>query len=193
MTYNYIVDIRNGSLAKIQTNIITSDAVNNKRNFEEYPITLAARFKQEDILDFFISIGANVDLVGDTSYAAIHWAVVNNDSSILSKLINANANLEVKQSLTLLGRAIFSTENTALHLAAARDHSTIVQTLIDEGVNLDTQNKLGYTPLHLCVKRDYTVTTQKLIDAGADKTITNNDGLTASNLSTSSEMNTILA
>ena len=216
MTHNYIVDIRDGNLTTIQSMITTAVEADNKHNFDEYAISLAVRFGQTAIFNYLVTLGANLDLVSDNSFSAIHWAAVNNDNTMLASLISNGANVETKQKTSL---------NSSLHLSVARNYDTITQTLLNANANVDVANACFYTPIHLCVKKgystmtqtlidasanlnpkdnigntplhlsvigDYTVIAQKLLDGGADKTITNDETLTPANMPECSAAMTIV-
>lgn len=192
MTYNYVQYIRDGNLSSVEANITTTELADYKNSFEDYPINAAARFRQQAILECLVGLSANINALSDNGYSALHWAVVNEDSTMVDYLITNSANINLKQNCSGIERINHSMQCAALHLASIRNLATITQSLIDAGANTDLQNKIGNTALHMSSTRDHTVIAQKLITAGADKTIINDDGATALDLSTSEEITTIL-
>lgn len=95
---------------------------------------------------------------------------LNNDSQILSQLINSTREI--------------ITNNTPLHLACHLGNWEFIDIVLDiEGVEIDPVNRDGETPLHLAVKyaneepeHGYFVV-DNLLDAGADPRILDNHKL----------------
>jgi len=215
--------IRDDSQANIEASITTVGIADTKLPCGNYPVILSVQYTKQDALEYLNGLGADLDVISENSYSAMHWAVVNNDSTALDYLITNGADINIKQvkfaspftqGNTPLGMAATRSYNTlmqtlidasanvdlkntcldtALHLCSRRANSTGAQKLIDASANVDLINNAGNTPLHVCAIKDDTTIAQKLVDAGANKATTNNDGDTAADLSGSAGMDTILA
>ena len=100
------------------------------------------------------------------------FAVINNDIEVVKRLINDEANVNIRDNFG----------NTLLHYAK---NTTVIRTLKEAGVDVNTKNKFGNTPLHSNSQGHiYSIENEKikkvlaLIEAGAEVNVKNDDGKT---------------
>ncbi|KAH6970798.1 ankyrin repeat-containing domain protein [Ilyonectria sp. MPI-CAGE-AT-0026] len=126
-----------------------------------------------DVLDdetmiVLINAGANLNLVDDDKgQTPLHIAILHSRWNLATKLIQAGADLEVRQPD---GR-------TALHLAISMRNHEFAQLLISRGAKVDRVLR-EHTPLTMAISTQCTAITANLIDSGADPNLPSRNGNT---------------
>ena len=103
----------------------------------------------------------------DDGYTALQRAATRGHHEIVSRLINAGADLNIQNNY----------ENTALHWAAFYEHNEVTSRLLEAGADLNIQNKDGKSCLHFAAEKSQEIVV-KLLEAGADPYLQNNEGKT---------------
>jgi uncharacterized protein len=116
------------------------------RDGDRTTVTALVRKGTEDI---------NAKLPDGTS--ALHWAVRNDDSELVSLLIQAKADVN----------AVDPDGVTPLSLACANANADLVRNLVAAGANPDLADKAGVTPLMAAVRRPRMESIRALLDAKA--------------------------
>ena len=98
---------------------------------------------------------------GDEQYTALMWACLYGHKKIVEKLLNADADLEVKTKTPM---------NTALHYASRSNQASIVELLLQRGAKVDVKKKDLKTPLMLAAKNGYAEVVEMLLKYQADYT-----------------------
>lgn len=120
------------------------------------PLHYAIRTGRDDIAGIFIRMGkgVNTHAKNKDKTTPIMDAVENKRTNVVSTLIDAGADLRVRDS----------EERSLLHLALMKDELAIARTLLDAGVT----NDVAFTPLHGAVLRNDESNVTRLIAKGAD-------------------------
>ena len=104
----------------------------------------------------------------DDGYTALQRAAERGSHEIVSKLINASANLNTQSNFG----------NTALHWAVFNGHNDVTSTLLEAGADFNIQNNDGKTVLHWAADRGNEEFVSKLLEAGADPLLQDKEGKT---------------
>lgn len=151
---------------------------------------------QEDMVDFLIENGAQVNAQDHDGVSPLHMASRENSVEIAQMLVNAHATVNIQDNkgmsplqisiirgsddiaLFLLGKGadvhiIDKDGQSPLHYAAEWEASEVVQSLISKGADPNLQDKDGNTPLH--VTQDEEIF-DFLVKFGADPTLRNKKG-----------------
>lgn len=129
-----------------------------------------------EVCRLLVSRGANMEIVADSGYTALMWALVNGASHEAAELLlDLGANPDPK---TTPVSAFAGALSTPLILAASNRLSRVARRLIDAGVDLDAKDASGWTALkHVCrIGQDDIV--RALIEAGADINLPDEEGWT---------------
>ena len=130
-----------------------------------------------------ITLGANVDWQDEEyNMTALHWAAYYNRIKIVKILIDAGADLDVRNNMGY----------TALHRAAYYNRIKIVRMLINAGANVNVQDYEGCTLLHDLAFWRNIKTVKILIAAGARKDIQNKQGRIPYDLADTEELKNLL-
>lgn len=137
-----------------------------------------------NLVSDLIVLGANLNWQDEDydGWTPLHWAVINGRVEIVRMLIEARADLDVKD---IWGRG-------PLHYATMNGNLKIIGALIEARAILNIQDEWGYTPLHKAIMNGEIETVRMLIDAGAKKDIQDYIGRLPYDLARSEEMQTIL-
>ena len=126
---------------------------------EPPPLWSAAMAGNLELLHKTIASGADVESkYGPNARTALGVAASQGDQNLVVALIEAQANLNVKDSGGL----------TPLHLAADMDRTEAITALIKAGADKESTNASGETPLMQACVRNKPRAVQALIDAGAN-------------------------
>ena len=117
-----------------------------------------------------ITLGANLEWQDNVGFTALHVCAFNNHPEIARILLDAGADLNMRESYYGL---------TALHECAYWNRPEIARILIDAGADLNMQVNDGWTAVHVCARFNRPEIARMLIDAGADLNIQSNCGFTA--------------
>ncbi|WP_371219232.1 ankyrin repeat domain-containing protein [Orientia tsutsugamushi] len=133
-------------------------------------------------LKLLLDNGANVNLMDNDGYTALHYASARGRIDVVEFLLNNNADINI------------TGKNTVVHSAAKNGHKDMVQFWLDRYPNMiNLQDNDGYTALHLVAKHRFTIlphdvhinrfdVAEMLLNRGVDTNIQNNDGNTALHL-----------
>ena len=189
----------------------------NFEDYDPYELMIISPNKKAEMLVSELEKGtkANLNLVSDliTLGANLDWQSVSgktplllcagiNHVEILRMLIDAGADLNMKnnsgwaalhncayrknclESAKMLIEAGADVNiqkedgSTALHLSVINQYWKITELLINNGADLNIQDEEGNTPLHIASSNGLVDTTDLLLRNGADPSIQNNDGHT---------------
>ncbi|WP_371220042.1 ankyrin repeat domain-containing protein [Orientia tsutsugamushi] len=144
-------------------------------------------------LKFLLDNGANVNLMDNDGYTALHYASARGRIDVVEFLLNNNADINI------------TGKNTVVHFAAKNGYKDMVQFWLDRYPNMiNLQDNDGNTALHLVAKHRFTIlphdihtpnhigaddydkrfidVAEMLLNRGVDTNIQNNDGNTALHL-----------
>ncbi len=153
------------------------------------------------IIDYLISVGADINFQDKYIESPLHLAVRDGNEKIINFLVENKADLNIKniKGDTPLHLAVENKNmetiiclissgvelnnqnnegNTLLHIATEKRSTDIIRSLIACGANTSIKNNKGDTPLHLAAKNDYKEILNLLIENEANTTIQNNKGNT---------------
>nr|XP_034184113.1 uncharacterized protein LOC117606144 isoform X1 [Osmia lignaria] len=140
---------------------------------------VAAEFGHQEIVDFLLKKGANVNARNDRGGIPLHTAALNGHLEVVNTLIlnGADVNARVLHGCTSLHYAIENGHekianillehgananvsdktynNTPLHYAAMNGHERIVEALLENNANTNITTVEGFTPLHLAVQNGH--------------------------------------
>jgi ankyrin repeat protein len=91
----------------------------------------ACEYGRNEVVDFLLSHGANIQNQANTGQTALHWAVIGGQKETIRLLLSRGAQLEAKNMYggTALGQAQWS----ALHADSTIDYSAIIDLLKRQG------------------------------------------------------------
>ena len=135
--------------------------VKNKNSNNETLLHHAAGMEDLEMVNLFISKGANVNARCDKGRAPIHLAAQNDNVEVMKLLVSKGANIEAKE------------ENgaTPLHYAAINNCLEVAKFLVSKGAKVSSKSDTGMTPLHYGAlsKGDSSIAVVKfLVSKGAD-------------------------
>ncbi|XP_044253165.1 ankyrin repeat domain-containing protein 27-like [Tribolium madens] len=128
-------------------------------------LTFATVLGRTEIVEFLISLGAEVNSVDYFGRSALHYACLKGFQDVLLILVNCKAEVNVRDH----------DRNTPLHVACNNGHENCVKALFytSKGLDIDCVNKHGDTPLHLAIKWNYVGIVRVLIENNANACIAN--------------------
>lgn len=142
----YYTLVRDGTQEEVEAAVTTVAEADVLLPCGQHFAVVAARFGKQDALEYLAGLGADLDVIDENGYGAIHWAIANNDITALDYLIASGANVDLKQAK---GTSTFSSENTALHMASARGYDALAQALVDATASKVLTNVNGSTAADL--------------------------------------------
>jgi ankyrin repeat protein len=126
-------------------------------------IRIAAKNKQYKVVDYLLSVGADLTIGGEHRGSTLTAAVMTGKLDLVKKVVaGGKANLDFKESLMRLNDG-----KTALMIAATRDFSDIVQYLGAQGAKINVARACGETALYYAAKRGSVRVVQYLLSKGA--------------------------
>jgi ankyrin repeat protein len=158
--------------------------ITDQRNadlFDWTPLHFAAEAGQKDIVEYFISTGADVEATNIFNQTPLEFAMDKNHKEIAKLLIEQGidislhtavrlGNLETVKSLVEDVDEINAKDSqgrTPLYFAAQSGQKDIVEYLITHGADVNAENNRGETPLQLAVYKDHKEIAELLIEHGA--------------------------
>jgi len=102
----------------------------------------AAEYGRNEVLEFLLRHGADLDAEANTGQTALHWAVIGAQVETINLLLAHGANLETKNSYggTALGQAIWSAAH-ANRQKEEEDYVAVIKTLIKSGAHIDDDSR----------------------------------------------------
>jgi hypothetical protein len=132
-------------------------------------VHLAVESADEDIIEFLLGKGANINAKEDKSgFTALHHAVRLGKQNAVELLIAKGADINAKDD---------ESGFTALHHAVRLGNRDTVETLIARDADINAKDKQGHTPLYIAANHDYKAA-EFLMSKGADSSIRIESGLT---------------
>ncbi|EAY13661.1 ankyrin repeat protein, putative [Trichomonas vaginalis G3] len=132
-------------------------------------IIYSVMFNIPSLLEYFLSIGANINEKDINGQTALHIAAENNSIETVELLISHGASIYEKDNYG----------KTALHVAAMHNNKETAEFLISHGANINEKNENGKTALHYAAMNYSEETAEVLILHGANINEKDNDGETA--------------
>ena len=111
------------------------------------------------IVRILLNKGADVSIVGDDGFTALHLAVQTGNLAVSTLLVEAGADVNLQ--------ARNSNGGTALLMSAQKGHLEVMKMLIDAGADLRATTSKGSTTLHLAAEYGHTEVITALLKAGA--------------------------
>jgi ankyrin repeat protein len=195
--------------------LTTSETVNTQDNygwsalhFISYRLSKKENLLQNEIVDFLIQSGANVNLQNRKGFTPLHLAIKNSALYTSQALIDNGADITLKDkngqtplmhavregNISLIKNIIVLPQNldakdnngwTAFHfllekkiLSSDEKQAEIARLLINAGADINSQTNDKSSALHLAIERNYQFFTQVLINAKAESSLRNNKNMT---------------
>ena len=99
----------------------------------------AARFDEVIKVITMLRIGLPINSQDKDGYSALYWAVFNNNTYVVNKLISKNADVNVRNSYYW----------TPLHAAAHNSNTDMMKLLLEHGAEISIKNNKGDTALDI--------------------------------------------
>ena len=129
---------------------------------EPQPLMLAAKFNDEEVVEFLIERGASLEMRDDQYRTPFHYAAEGGKVRNLLRLIEHGVDILQKDEHGY----------SALHLAASNGHTNSVRLLIEHGADVNeftsSLDNPGYTPLMLAAEKGHLQTVQVLLQNAGD-------------------------
>ena len=130
---------------------------------QQTPLMLAAKFNDEEVVEFLIERGASLEMRDDQDRTPFHYAAEGGKVRNLLRLIEHGVDVLQKDEHGY----------SALHLAASNGHTNSVRLLIEHGADVNdgvdvVVDEHGYSSLHLAASNGHTNSVRLLIEHGAD-------------------------
>jgi ankyrin repeat protein len=195
--------------------LTTSETVNTQDNygwsalhFISYRLSKKEDLLQNEIVDFLIQSGANINLQNRNGFTPLHLAIKNSAQYTSQALIDNGADITLKDKngqtplmhavrggdISLIKNIIVLPQNldakdnngwTAFHflfeneiLRSDEKQAEIARLLINAGADINIQTNDKSSALHLAIERNYQFVTQVLIKAKAAPSLRNNKNMT---------------
>ncbi|EAY03683.1 hypothetical protein TVAG_031820 [Trichomonas vaginalis G3] len=182
----------------LESFLVYFDQTNNFNLCFDY----SKHFEIPSLCQYFLSLGANVNIKNYYGETALHYAALNNSKEIVEVLLSYGANINEKDEsgetalhkaalhnskeeaevLLLHGANINEKDEsgeTALHIAAFKNNKEIVEVLLTHGANINEKNKNGKAALHNAALHNSKETVEVLLSYGANISGKDEDGETA--------------
>ncbi|CAH3161140.1 unnamed protein product [Porites evermanni] len=129
---------------------------------QQTPLMLAAKFNDEEVVEFLIERGASLEMRDDQDRTPFHYAAEGGKVRNLLRLIEHGVDVLQKDEHGY----------SALHLAASNGHTNSVRLLIEHGADVNeftsSLDEPGYTPLMLAAEKGNLQTVQVLLQNAGD-------------------------
>ncbi|XP_059488485.1 uncharacterized protein LOC132204174 isoform X2 [Neocloeon triangulifer] len=131
------------------------------------PLTLAARFSNEEMCRYLVDSGAHLTAVDKDGDDALHLASMNGKLDNVQYLLGLNGFGVEKKG---------KQGKTALHWAAQKGHIAVTKFLLSKGADVNVRNDDNDTPLTLAARFSNEEMCRLLVDSGANLSAVDNDG-----------------
>jgi ankyrin repeat protein len=172
-TQDIFNEIRHGRIENVKKLIEEDPELVHKRLGGVYPLHQAVRHGHNEIAEFLISKGADVNTFGKdvTEFAPFEFtplteAIRSNNIDMLKMFVAKGANLH---KTTSLGESY-------LHFAAFLNRKELAEYLIDSGLDVNIKKNGNLTPLHIAAVSGNREVSELLIEKGADLDLRSTDG-----------------
>lgn len=149
---------------------------------QRFVLSIAAENGNNDVIEFFISEGLDVNTRDGWGYSALTDAVIAGHAKTSQFLIDSGANIENIDDLSY----------TPLMWAIKKDRLEIAELLIKNGANIHYVASSGLTPLILASARGNREIVRRLMELGVDPYYTDTKGLTAIDYAMNEEIRSLL-
>ena len=183
------------------------------------PLMLAAKFNDEEVVEFLIERGASLEICDDEGRTPFLYAaeggkvrnllrmiqlgvhVLRTDQCGFSALHVAASNGHTNAVRLLIENGVGVNEvtrssnnpgDTSLMLAAEKGHLPTIQNLLEKGGELNKGNEMGWLPLHFAAKGDHTEVVKFLLEKDGDVLAATASGKTVLHLATRLDLIRIL-
>ena len=132
---------------------------------EKTPLHYASINCREDVFEFLVDYGADIDARDAVGATPLHFAVRWGSEAIVRYILRRKGSeaISVLDSGDRLGR-------TPLHYAASQKTGlSYISNLLKAGANMDMRDHSGMSPLHLACRFGNISLVRRLLDKGADK------------------------
>ena len=149
---------------------------------EATPLMIAVGQQYYRIVKLLLQSGAYVDSKANIKLeetTALHYAASNNDTQLVSLLLNANADVNISNTIGA----------TPMHVACYNGNEENVKQFLKVGAQPNICTKSGQSPLHAAILSTYNNVKiiEKLLNAGADPNLAEINGLTPLHVACSHE------
>eukprot|EP01035_Chromulina_nebulosa_P032322 gene32322-43174_t len=138
------------------------------------PLMMACRKGYSDIVRLFLSYGAKNDPHPEYGQTALHAAVSERQTEIVSVLLEV---AEESDADSVICNLADPEGQTALHIASILGISEIVELLLLHGADLTCVDSHGHSPLHLSAGSGSVACLAAILDHGGDFLLENKDNL----------------
>lgn len=126
-------------------------------------IRIAAKNRQYEMVDYLLSVGADISIGGEYRGSTLTAAVMIGKLDLVKKVVaGGKANLDFKESLMRSNDG-----KTALMIAATRDHADIAEFLVAQGAKVNVARSCGETAVYYAAKRGSARIVEYLLSKGA--------------------------
>jgi ankyrin repeat protein len=139
-------------------------------------LSFAANRGHVDVCRLLVSQGADMEIVADSGYTALMWALMSSSSEAAAELLIDSGANPAPNSRPI--EAYAGALSTPLTMAARNGLTRMVTRLIEAGANLDGIDASGWTALKHASQAGHDEIVQALIEAGADLNLPDNEGWT---------------
>lgn len=162
---NFKIDSYFGSILS-QGGAMTAEAV--EPVFKVTLLTLAVKFKDQQIVSELVQLGANINGVDGNGQSALIWAVHKDDLQMVHHIVHLGGKTDLVD-----GKGF-----TPLTFAVLDNKPKMVAALIDAQADINGVDGNGVTPLMLAVQNRNVKMVEQLVGLRADKNCRSGDGWT---------------
>ena len=194
---------KGGHVDCMQELLETGAGTNARDSRGQTPLMIACKLKHQKVVELLLDQDCDVNGQDTNSgKTALHWAVHNGDVNIVTELLDAGADTNIKDknwatpfmmALSSGRRGILElllhsgcnlnitdrSYNTALHLAAADGQKDLIPLLVEAGVSVDIKGAGGLCPLMLAAYGGFHAVVAQLLHYGAGPDLMDRNRATA--------------
>ena len=130
------------------------------------PLMLAARFNEEDVVDFLAERGASLEMQDAEGNTALHHATMGSKIRNMLRLIEHGANVS----------KVNHDQRSAIFLAAENGHTEAARLLLEHGADAKKVNYFGMSPLMLAAQNGHLQVIHLLLNNGGNLRKSDNEG-----------------